>query len=143
MTNEEIISFAMKAHGEQKYGNMPYIVHLIMVASHFTDPKLQAIALLHDILEDTDIKPRQLYELFGFDIAYTVGILTRRKKEDYFSYIRRVGRDILAKEVKMADLKSNLFSATYLYPQYSSLKERYMKALYMLEHDVSQGQYME
>ena len=64
MTNREIISYVMKAHGDQQYSDMPYIVHLAMVAGFFYDRERQAIALLHDILEDTDVTKDELQKLF-------------------------------------------------------------------------------
>ena len=57
---EEARNFAIKAHGHQKYGDSPYVVHLDAVAGtlerfgHAGDTNLIAAAYLHDTLEDTE-----------------------------------------------------------------------------------------
>jgi len=134
MTNREIISYVMKAHGDQQYSDMPYIVHLAMVAGFFYDRERQAIALLHDILEDTDVTKDELQKLFGKKIADIVSILTHEEGETYFEYIDRVKQNKLAKEVKIADLKANLFTSMNFYPNENKSREkRYKKALNILE----------
>ena len=129
-----VIKFANERHGGQPYGGAPYIVHLMLVARHFTDPHRQTIAILHDIVEDTETTLDEIEEHFGREVAQTVDALTRRSGEFYLSdYIERVKENPTAKEVKIADLKENLFSARYCYPgQYDDLVARYEKALEIL-----------
>ena len=70
--------FAIKAHGNQKYGKLPYEYHLQQVVSKLmlwrdfnafpiTDEYI-AVAWLHDVLEDTDVSCEQIYELYLDDI---------------------------------------------------------------------------
>ena len=128
------IRFANERHYDQPYGVAPYIVHLMLVARHFTDPHRQTIAILHDIVEDTETTLDEIEERFGQEVAQAVDALTRRNGELYLDdYIRRVKKNPTAKEVKIADLKENLFSARYCYPgRYDELVPRYEKALEIL-----------
>jgi guanosine-3',5'-bis(diphosphate) 3'-pyrophosphohydrolase len=63
---ENIIEFADRAHGEQtrKYTPERYIVHPIRVmesCKRVTDDiSILAAAILHDVLEDTDVSPHEL-----------------------------------------------------------------------------------
>jgi guanosine-3',5'-bis(diphosphate) 3'-pyrophosphohydrolase len=65
--------YAEKAHGEQKrkYSGKPYIVHPIAVMEitqqYTTEISAHAAALLHDVLEDTDVNPEELQK-FLFEI---------------------------------------------------------------------------
>ena len=67
------------------------------------------IAYLHDALEDTNMtigKLRQ-YRVPEFIIAH-VNLLTHKKDEDYFEYVRRLRHYPFAKNVKMSDLRNNM-----------------------------------
>lgn len=74
---QEYVSFATKRHGDQKYGNQPYIHHLIEVANvledfGFISYKFQAAGYLHDVLEDTETTSGELIKLFGVEVAELV-----------------------------------------------------------------------
>jgi (p)ppGpp synthase/HD superfamily hydrolase len=131
--NGEIVRFVLKAHSDQEYGDMPYIVHLMLVARHFTDPTKQAIALLHDTLEDTEVTDAQLFFAFGEDIAKAVITLTKKEGEEYFQYIERIKQDRLATEIKIADLEENIFVSKYKFSWKQNLLSRYEKALKILK----------
>jgi (p)ppGpp synthase/HD superfamily hydrolase len=72
--------------------------------------KARIVALLHDILEDTDTTVDELRELeFDEDIIQSVIAITRRKDEtSYYDYIERVKKDDLARCVKIFDLEDNM-----------------------------------
>lgn len=63
--------FAIKAHGDQKYGTHPYVYHLDKVAEIVRPwgDELMTIAYLHDVLEDTDADFRNISWLFTEDVA--------------------------------------------------------------------------
>lgn len=71
--------------------------------------KLYIIAILHDIIEDTDVTIEFL-EKEGFDqiIIQAIDVLTKRKHENYFDYIKRVKENIYSKIVKIYDLEDNM-----------------------------------
>lgn len=95
--------------GQLDRGGRPYLEHLIAVAREMKTEDTICAALLHDILEDTEVSAEDLIKMqVPPSIVYTVAILTRVKGETYKQYIARVGTDPDARIVKMADLQHNM-----------------------------------
>lgn len=133
MDIEKVIEMVMVFHGNQKYGDLPFIVHPLLVARHFEDTLRQTVALLHDVVEDTDITVDDIRFEFGDEIASAVDSISKRDGEDYGDYIERVAKNFIAKEVKIADLQENLHSCKFYYNnRYAKLIPRYEKALKFL-----------
>ena len=106
---QKAYDMALIAHEDQvdKSGN-PYIQHVISVASKMTTTEETCVALLHDVLEDSSIfTVEQIYEGFGCDVGFAVNLLTRKKNEKYWSYIKDIATNDLARTVKIADLHDN------------------------------------
>lgn len=84
--------FAIKAHGNQQYGNHPYIYHLDQVAKSVTDFGASAavIAYLHDALEDTSITFRCLQDRFGLHVARSVFAISMPKTGSRKERLRRM-----------------------------------------------------
>lgn len=112
-----------------KAGN-PYYLHPFAVASKCKDEKEIIVALLHDILEDTDYPAMNILTHFGQEIFDAIVALTRGIDEKYSDYIKRVSENPLAKFVKKKDLEHNLEDRGFEIPQ--SLKDRYIAALILL-----------
>lgn len=70
--------------------------------------KVIIASLLHDIIEDSLIRPEQLEEIFGKDIADAVVSVSRNDNEDYMDYINRAAENPIGRWVKYFDLKDNL-----------------------------------
>ena len=112
--------YAAAAHDGQFYaGNLPYIVHVCMVAdevlaadriepfSNITDAV--QIALLHDVLEDTPITKEEMLLHFSPEVVHGVDLLTKKDGLPllkYFKGIKDGGRDVSA--IKMCDRIINL-----------------------------------
>ena len=102
-------ALAAFAHrGQVDKAGQPYIQHPRTVASRVTGEDEKIVALLHDVLEDTDVAEDTIRNLFGDKIADAVAALTHREDEDYFSYVARVAKNPLARIVKLADLEHNM-----------------------------------
>ncbi|MEA1891973.1 MAG: RelA/SpoT family protein [Campylobacterota bacterium] len=76
------LEYSRIAHEDQfRKSGQPYIIHPILVASivsSITDDESMAIAaLLHDVVEDTDITIEKITELFGDDVSHLVEGLTK------------------------------------------------------------------
>lgn len=113
MTLDEIAAVSMTAHVGQtrKFKGEPYFEHPRRVAELVQTVDQKAVALLHDVLEDTHVNYHDLLN-FGVHpkIVASVMVLTRKEGENYDNYLRRIidsnDRDALA--VKIADLTDNL-----------------------------------
>jgi (p)ppGpp synthase/HD superfamily hydrolase len=85
-----------------------YINHPLAVCDMVKSKKAKIVALLHDVIEDSDYTRADLERYFTEDICNAVEALTRKKGENYFKYIESLKHNELAKTVKIADLKHNM-----------------------------------
>lgn len=86
MSIAHAIHFATAAHKgqERKYSDEPYIVHPISVAKKVTNFSLSKndmqlaiiVALLHDVVEDTDKTHEDILNNFGYSVSTGVWFLT-------------------------------------------------------------------
>lgn len=90
--------------------NVPYIMHCLAVMNGVKDlsTRVQAAAVMHDLIEDTDVTEQSLLEA-GFHPAIVglVVMLTHDRDERYEDYIDRISLDYEASRIKMADLTHN------------------------------------
>lgn len=89
----------------------PYINHLLRVSSKMKNKTEKTVALLHNIIEDTDVTAEELLELgFSQDIVDAVCILSRTQNETYAEFIDRIAssQNKSAIKVKLADLEDNM-----------------------------------
>lgn len=99
---------AEQAHrGQYDKGGMPYIYHPLHLAEQMTDEYTAAIALLHDVMEDTDITDAELSAQFPPRVMAALRLLTHDPDEDYADYVRRIRENPDAAAVKLADLRHN------------------------------------
>jgi len=126
------VSVATKAHAGQKdRGGHDYIEHPLRVASTFSDDIPYAVAVLHDVVEDTAVTLNDLVaQGFPDEVVSAVDALTRRSCEDYEKYIQRLSNNPLAKSVKLEDLRHNMDLKRIPYPTAKDLQhmERYKAA---------------
>lgn len=105
------IALAANAHETQiDKGGKAYILHPIrmMMRLRTNDEELMAIAILHDVVEDSDITTSELISL-GYPIRVIAGVdaLTRKDDETYDQFIKRCAQNRDAKIVKREDLRDN------------------------------------
>ncbi len=92
-------------------GGFPYIIHLLKVYSGVSSYNEKVCALLHDIIEDTDITYDDLKKVgYSDEIIEILTILTKLKGEDYRDYIDRIinSNNYQAMNIKLADLRHNM-----------------------------------
>ncbi len=135
---EDAISLAAQAHrGHKDRANAPYILHPLRVMLRLESETERIVAVLHDVLEDSDLTDRDLQKAgYPTEIVEAVRYLTRLKEEEYEGYIERVKGNTLAVRVKIADLEDNLNYERIKEPDEDDLKryERYRRALALLSH---------
>ncbi len=87
---------------------IPYVFHPFTVAQSMDDENSTIVALLHDVIEDTDTTIDELVEMgFNDEIISALKILTHDKSVAYFDYIEKIKSYSLATKVKISDLKNN------------------------------------
>lgn len=108
-TLDDAIWLATSAHrGQKDRSGQPFILHPLRVMCNMKDDTLRTIAMLHDVVEDTDWTQGGLEEAgYEMDVLYAVDALTRRDDESYPEYITRVLMNRYATRVKLSDIEDN------------------------------------
>ncbi len=144
MKNFEVLyaramQIASLAHaGQTDKGGNPYIEHPIAVAGQLEEDELKVVAILHDVLEDSDMTAENLLKSgFPCEIIEAVQVLTYKKTDPgtYEEYIARVAKNRMAKAVKISDIRHNMDLSRIPNPGTRDLKRcaKYKRALAYLE----------
>ena len=107
---ERAITIATEAHCKQlDKAGAPYILHPLRVMSRFNSEAERIVAVLHDVVEDTDWTLERLsQEGFSAEVVQAVDCVTRREGESYDDFVKRSAANPLARRVKIADLEDNM-----------------------------------
>ena len=118
-----------KHKGQKRGSGEPYIIHPLNVAYILADIGLDdstiCAALLHDVVEDTDMTDKDLRNMFGNEIADMVSGVTKlssiqfesveeKQVEDYRKMFLAMGKDIRVILIKLADRLHNMRTLKYL-----------------------------
>lgn len=125
--------FAFKSHdGQVRKSDEPYIIHPVEVACLLSelncDYQTIAAGLLHDVLEDCDVKPKEMEEKFGKPVLKIVEGVTKlgkfsfsskeeRQAENFRKLIVAISEDIRVVLVKLADRLHNMRTMEYMLPR--------------------------
>lgn len=125
----EAYVFAEKAHANQvRKSGEPYILHPLAVAEILVDMQLDVTtleaALLHDVVEDTNVTLDMVREKFGFTCAMLVDSLTKLEKikfktkeeqqnANYRKMIVAMAQDLRVILIKLADRLHNMRTLKY------------------------------
>ena len=123
-------NLANEKHKDQKrHSGEPYIIHPMNVAYILADVGLDdstiCAALLHDVIEDTDVTDQDIRKQFGDEIADMVEGVTKlgtmnfvsveeRQVEDYRKMFLAMGKDIRVIIIKLADRLHNMRTLKFL-----------------------------
>ena len=100
-------------HSNQtRRGGEPYTEHLRRVAERVAlrglGPEHQAVAWLHDVVEDGHTTAEALRKRFPASVAEAVEAISKRPGEKYEDYLVRVKANPIALEVKISDMLDNM-----------------------------------
>lgn len=103
---------AMAHKGQVEIGsNDPYLMHPIRVAkavARMGGSESEVIAaILHDAVEDSDLRVADVRDMFGSEVARLVDGLSHAKSEPYSSYLQRAMKAGAAR-IKVADVMDNI-----------------------------------
>lgn len=140
MNLEEASELAYRMHRRQRdKAGQPYYVHVAAVRDMLTgeDEEVRIAAVLHDVVEDTDMT---LDELRGLGCTErtlaAIDAVTRRDGENYLEFIVRASQNPDGRMIKLADNMHNTMRLCDLDPkQAASLAKRYSHARAILLED--------
>lgn len=94
-------------HGQTDKCGMPYIFHPYHLAEQMDSEYAVCVALLHDVLEDTDYPRDALVAEFPDEVVAALDLLTHKAGVPYLEYVEKIKTNVLARKVKLADLTHN------------------------------------
>ena len=158
---QRAIAFAQERHGDQRRqgDDAPFLVHPLEVASYLErsgcPDHVVAAAVLHDVLEDTEVQPQELQTRFGPEVCELVALVSddpaiadeELQKDDVRERVRRAGGDALVvygadKVSKVRELRMLLASGRDQ-DQADVKLGRYRKSLQMLEQTIPDSRLVE
>ena len=136
---KKALKLCFEAHKEQvDKSGMPYVFHPFHLAEQMESEETTVVALLHDVVEDTDYTIEDLTAM-GFDKAVTdaIALMTHADGVDYMDYVRAIKENPIAKAVKLADLthNSDLTRLDTVDEKTIARVEKYRQAMALLTED--------
>ncbi|MCH2014582.1 guanosine-3',5'-bis(diphosphate) 3'-pyrophosphohydrolase [Acinetobacter ursingii] len=109
-TLEKAIALATKKHaGQLEKAGQPYILHPLRLMLNVENMDQKMVAVMHDLLEDTDTTIVDLITLgFSQNVIDAVVALTKKEGESRLDAAKRIVKNSLARTVKLADLADNM-----------------------------------
>ena len=106
---KKALKLCFEAHKNQvDKSGMPYVFHPFHLAEQMQDETTTVVALLHDVVEDTDYTLQDLTDMgFSKEVTDALALLTHDKDVPYMDYVAAVKDNAVAKAVKLADLQHN------------------------------------
>lgn len=107
---QKAINIAVNNHtGQTRFNGEPFILHPMRIMLRMQTEDLKIIAIMHDVVEDTNVTLAEL-GVAGFHdrIIKAIKFLTRPDDMTYETYIMRINENTLARFVKLADLEDNM-----------------------------------
>lgn len=103
------MTIAFAVHKDQlDKADVPYIYHPIHLAESMDDEYSTVVALLHDVVEDSEMTFDELIAIgFPNEVITALKLLTHSPGVGYLDYIEAISHNELATKVKLADIKHN------------------------------------
>ena len=130
------LKLCFEAHKDQiDKSGIPYVFHPFHLAEQMADENTTIVALLHDVIEDTEYTLDDLRK-FGFaeGVLSAISLMTHADDVPYMEYVVKIKTNPIAKAVKLADLKHNsdLTRLNEVTKEALKRRENYLKALEFL-----------
>ena len=134
---KKALKLCFEAHKDQTdKSGLPYVFHPFHLAEQMETEETVIVALLHDVVEDTDYTLADLTQM-GFSKAVTdaVALMTHAEGVDYMDYVRAIKDNPIAKAVKLADLRHNsdLSRQDHIDEKILARQQKYLNAIALLE----------
>lgn len=98
----------LKAHrGQKDKAGKPYFIHPLTVALRVRGIRVKTVALLHDVIEDNKDYTYKDFSFLDEEQLEALKLLTHKKEDSYFDYIKKIKFNKIATDVKLSDLEHN------------------------------------
>lgn len=107
---ETSLQIALRAYaGKTDKAGREYILHPLRVMAKMNTDLERSAALLHDVIEDSDITAGDLLaEGIPPEVVEAIQYLSKNEGEDYQDFVARAKRNKIAAKVKIADIEDNI-----------------------------------
>lgn len=134
---KKAMRLCFEAHKEQvDKSGIPYVFHPIHLAEQMQDEATTVVALLHDVVEDTDYTLEDLVQMgFPREVVDAIALMTHDAAVPYMDYVAEIKKNPIARAVKRADLahNSDLSRLDVVDEKALARVEKYRKAIALLE----------
>ena len=133
------LKLCFEAHKTQTdKSGMPYVFHPFHLAEQMHDEDTTVVALLHDVIEDTNYTLDDLREL-GFEdrVISAIALMTHDDAVPYMEYVAQIKKNPIARAVKLADLRHNsdMTRLDTVSPWDEKRAKKYAEAIRLLESE--------
>lgn len=136
---KKALKLCFNAHKDQlDKSGLPYVFHPFHLADQMNDENTTIVALLHDIVEDTDYTLKDLCEMgFNEEVLGAIELMTHGDDVPYMDYVAKIKENPIAKKVKLADLRHNsdITRLDTITQKDLDRAEKYKKAILLLESE--------
>lgn len=147
-TLERALEIAARAHaGVKDKQGQPYILHPIRVMMGVDSDAARIVAILHDVIEDTDFTLDDIRgEGFSEPIVEALTLVTHPDGQSYADYVIACKPNMIACEVKLSDLRDNTSLTRMLlraeqYQRDAERMQRYALSYRFLSDELSEDEY--
>lgn len=136
---KKALKLCFEAHKNQfDKSGIPYVTHLLHLAEQMPDEITTVVALLHDVVEDSDFTMDDIIAAgFPREVTDPLALLTHDMSVPYFEYVADLKHDPVARRVKLADLRHNSDISRIDHPTAKDVArvQKYHKAIALLEDE--------
>lgn len=106
---KKAMKLCFEAHKDQvDKSGMPYVFHPFHLAEQMVDESTAIVALLHDVVEDTEYTLENLQNIgLSDEVCEAIALMTHDPAVPYLEYVAKIKENPIAKAVKLADLRHN------------------------------------
>ena len=134
---KKAMKLCFAAHKDQvDKSGIPYVFHPFHLAEQMSNENTTVVALLHDVVEDSDYTFADLQELgFSESVLAALRLLTHDESVPYMDYVAAIKKNPVARAVKLADLRHNsdLSRVDEVTEKTLARREKYLAAIRLLE----------
>lgn len=131
------LRLCFESHKDQTdKSGVPYVFHPFHLAEQMVDENTTIVALLHDVIEDTECTLDDLKNMgFSDDILSAIALMTHADGVPYMEYVALIKTNPIARAVKLADLRHNsdISRLDNVTDRDRERVEKYKKAIVLLE----------